>query len=391
MSRQYSPKSFLRHVPNQLLKQFFERRGHLSHILWYTFNETEIDLIYRAWQTLPEQHRVDIERTFQAIDEKACEAGIKALVEEAPFHRVDLASQLDPLKGFHHKAMWAYLHYAQVFELAALFHYVERLPNRSWVHVTHLPLTVPDASAENLRALEGALSDYYQREQGRGRRCTVECHLRGERYHYFFAYPDDYADIYVGYGDDGRFVRRPQKRAFEVVFVFDDQDGTLDLYAQGDRRLKADLRRLFCTVALHTDGGAGQWCEPTYDLSLLRSRSFPFPTDPTDGIEEVRIRRMRLSLGNGARRVILEADPKADREDVYDMMDEYLSDKCLRHAAAAVTQVTLQFQLAPRGGGKRKKMEFDVTFPDTCTVKSLPEDQRLLGEKYLRQWGIDRG
>jgi hypothetical protein len=245
-------------------------------------------------------------------------------------------------------------------------------------------------SLEALWGLGAVLSDYYQQEQGRGRRCAVEHHLRGGRYHYFFAYPDDYADIYVGYGEDGGFVRRPQKRAFQVVFVYDPPEGVLDLFAQGVRRLKAVLRTIFCRVILHTDG-AGQCCDPTYDLSILRSRGFQFPTDPADGIEEVRIRRLRLSLGNGARRIVLESDPARDAEDVFDMMDEYLTEKCLRHAAAIVTQVTLRFRLAPREDGRPRKFTFDVTFPDSCNLKSLPEDQRLLGEKYLKCWGIDRG
>jgi hypothetical protein len=174
------------------------------------------------------------------------------------------------------------------------------------------------------------------------------------------------------------------------VFVYDSQEGVLDLYAQGDRRLKAELRRIFCTVILHIEGGAGQCGDRTYDLNFLCSRGFTFPTDAADGIEEVRIRRLRLSLGDGARRITLEADPKGDREDVYDMMEECLSEKCLQHAAALETQVTLQFRLAP-SGGKPKKISFDASYPDSSTLKRLPDDERLLGEKYLKRWGIDLG
>jgi hypothetical protein len=35
-------------------------------------------------------------------------------------------------------------------------------------------------------------------------------------------------------------------------------------------------------------------------------------------------------------------------------------------------------------------MTFDVSFPDSCNLKSLREEYRLLGEKYLNRWGIDR-
>src|SRR5262249_51638287 len=157
------------------------------------------------------------------------------------------------------------------------------------------------------------------------------------------AYPDDYADTYIGHSDDGRFIRRAQKRAFEVVFVYDPQDGALDLYAQGNRRGKTGLQRIFCTVSLGDASAAGECCGATYKLSVRRSRDFAFPTDAADGIEEVRIRKLRLSLGSGSRKITLEADPKGPAEDVYDMMDEYLSEKCMSHAAAYVTQVTLQF------------------------------------------------
>jgi hypothetical protein len=303
---------------------------------------------------------------------------------------VDLAAALEPHRGLHAKAMWAYLHYPDVFELASLFHYVEGLAGRFWVRVTQLPRQAADTSAEAVRALGRALSDFYQREQGRGHRCTVETYLRGERYHYYFAYPDDYADVYVGHGDDGHLVRRPQKRAFEVVFVYDPADGALDLYARGDRRLKYELRRLFCAAILHDERLTG-WCDqPVYELVRLRRRGFPLPTDPADGIEAVRIKLLRLTVAGG-RRIVLEPSPAGGPEDVYDLMDECLSDKCLHDPATSVTQVEFQFTLAPRGDVRPKKMEFRVTLPDGCTLKSLPEDQRALGEKYLRLWGVDRG
>ena len=80
MSRQYSPKTFLRQVPNQLLKEYFDRRSVLSDLLWYLQGETEIERIYDSWQALPEPQRLEIEKDFRDIDEMACEEGVKALV-----------------------------------------------------------------------------------------------------------------------------------------------------------------------------------------------------------------------------------------------------------------------------------------------------------------------
>jgi hypothetical protein len=359
--------------------------------MWYLHKEGEVDLIYRAWQALPAQEWTAIERSFRAVDEMACEAGIRALIEEGRFQGVNLSAELEELKGFHHKAMWAYLKHENVFQAASFFNYVECLSSRSWIRASQMPPVAPDVSPAARDVLSRTLSAYYDREQGRGRRCTVEYYRRGEHDHYLFAYPDDYAETYVGHGDDGRLIRRAQKKAFEVIFVLNDRDRTLDLYAQGDGRLKVELRRIFCATVLHAPNTAGVCCDPAYDLRLLRTRGFRFPTDPEDGIEAVRVRRLRLSLGGGNGRIVLEPPPAGLPEDVYDMMDECLSDKFLQDPSMHVTQVTLQFRLAPRGDGRPKKLEFDVTSPDGCSLKSHPDDMRALGEKYLKRWGIDIG
>ena len=34
------------------------------------------------------------------------------------------------------------------------------------------------------------------------------------------------------------------------------------------------------------------------------------------------------------------------------------------------------------------RLSFDVSFPGSCSLKNKPEEQRLLGEKCLRLWGI---
>jgi hypothetical protein len=56
-----------------------------------------------------------------------------------------------------------------------------------------------------------------------------------------------------------------------------------------------------------------------------------------------------------------------------------------------VTQVTFQFRFAPAANGKPKPLAFTVSYPDSSDLKSQREEYRLLGEKYLKRWGIYRG
>src|SRR5207248_6880020 len=168
---------------------------------------------------------------------------------------------------------------------------------RSWVRWIDLPRKEPLHSADTREALGKLLSDYYRNNQGRGHRCTVETYLRGWRYHYYFAYLDDYTDTFIGHADDGKLIRRSQKRGFEVVFAYDPVDGVLDLIAKGEKQLKCDLQQIFGVLVL------GERLKPelpraaAYELNGLVDRGFTFATDPEDGIEEVRVRQLRLAVG----------------------------------------------------------------------------------------------
>ena len=55
----------------------------------------QVDIVYDAWQELPEAERVAIERRFEDADELANEQGIQAIIEEGQFHGLDLTSELE--------------------------------------------------------------------------------------------------------------------------------------------------------------------------------------------------------------------------------------------------------------------------------------------------------
>lgn len=391
MAQHYAPKTFLRQTSNSLLQSCFGQQHALQDLPWADMPEHKIEIVYDAWQELPDGQRIAIERLFEDAEELANESGIQAIIEEGQFHGHDLAAELEHFEGFRDKVMWVHLNYPRVFEVAGIIHRAHSLPQRYWRRRGNLPLQQPDVSQGAIDQFAHAISAYFRHTQGRGHCCTVDAYLRINRYHYFFAYPDDYAGTYLGHDDQGQFVRRPQRPAFEVIFLFDPVEGALDLYAKGGQGVHEALQTIFCRELL------GQELPPEaphghpYELNGLKSRSFGFPTDPADGIQQVRVRRLRLSvLGGSKRRIILEADPDADRNDVYDMMDQYLDKQNLPQSLVNVTQATLTFKFPPRENGRPNTLTFDISYPDSSNLKSKREEQRVIAEKYLRQWGIDR-
>ena len=392
MSLHYAPKTFLRQASNRLLRECFG--GLLDDVDWESLPEHKIEVVYDRWQQLPELQRVAIERRFEDAEEMNSEQGIQALVDECAFHGDDIAAewQREGLESFRDRVLWVALNHPRAFQVAGVINHAHALPLRYWRKRGNMPQRHPDVSPEAIERFREAIAAYFRQTQGRGHRCTVDPYLRVQRYHYFFAYPDDYANTYLGHDDLGQFVRRPQRPAFEIVFLYDPVDGTLDLYAQGGKDVQSALQTIFCRELMGQELPPEAPNSHPYELNGLKTRGFGFPTDPEDGVEDVRVRKLRLSvLGGHKRRIWLEADPDGARDDVYDMMEQYLDARNLPSSLVNVTVATLSMKIAALGAEKGGTVTFDVSFPNSSNLKSEKRERlRTTAEKYLKRWEIDR-
>jgi hypothetical protein len=386
MAGHYSPKHFLRQVPKALLKTFFDRRGELQGIQWSQVGEMDVDPIFEAWQDLAEASRNDVERWFRAVAELATPEGLQTLIEEGQFHGVDLTVPLGQLKGLHEKAFWVYLNQERVFTSAGRLNRADCLNGRYWRRRT-LPAKKPDISHPTRALLADGISQYYREQQGRGEHCIVEVYLRRDKIHYFFAYPADYADTVIIYTDSGSLKRQMQKAAFEVIFAYNEVSGALDLFIQGDKKIRREMEALFARLILKEALPAEEPDANPFELNGLRGRDFDFPTDPEDRIQDVRVKALRLSLvGPGFGRITFESDARTKRGDIYELMDKALNHQRLNSETVNVTQATMQVTFA--ASGRPKTITFQISYPDSCNLKDKPEHLKIM--EYLKRWGIAR-
>jgi hypothetical protein len=395
MTVHYQPKTFLRQTSNSLLQACFGQIGVLQDLPWADLSEHQIDVVYDGWQNLPEQQRLEIERMFEDAEALANEEGLKAIIDEGTFHSLDLATELEPFEDHRDKAMHVAITHPRVFQVAGTINRAHSLSRRYWRHRGNMPQVQPDVSPEGIADFSSAISAYFRQNEGRGHRCTVDAYLRVNRYHYFFAYPDNYADTYMGHDEQGQFIRRPQRPTFEIVFLFDPVDGTLDVYAQGGKPVQEALQTIFCRTLLGQELPPESPLNHPYELNGLKSRAFlatARQTDPADGIEEIQVRKLRLSvMGQIKRRITLEADPDGGPNAIYNMMDECLNRQNVPDALVNVTQAQFHFRFVHTGVGRQRTLTFEVSHPNSSNLKSCRhEELRLIGEKYLRQWEIDR-
>jgi hypothetical protein len=157
------------------------------------------------------------------------------------------------------------------------------------------------------------------------------------------------------------------------------------------RRLLAWVTQVFSESAVQEEIGPENRNSHPYELNGLMNRHFRFPTDPADGIEEIRVRKLRFAVkGHSRRRLTLEADADGKVDDVYDMLERYINQKNLPTSILNVTQVGLTFRFDNSNEELPRSLSFELSFPNSSNLRSKPDVVRELAQKYLRQWGLDR-
>lgn len=372
MPREYSPRQFLRLVPKALLQRYFADRGLLVKFDWEGLPKRDVEPLYQAWLALAQDDRDRAEADFREIHALACEAGIQAILDEAlfPGHPADaeLSTRLAKMQNHHERAMWTFLERPVYWDGAQLFLRADRIPASYWKRRKNFPQGEPRVDGEPLRLFEQALGEFFHRRDGRGRNCKIEVYRR-QALEYFFVFAEDYAESAVEWVGSA-LERRPRSPTFEVIFVYTRDAGTLDAYLHGARDRLAQLQALFATFVLGVDQLADDARdERVYDLDPLLSRTFTFVHDPTSGIQDVRITRLRLPIkGADQKRVTLEVSPKAGAAAIYDLLDEVA--RSIPLARLGVTQARLRVGFAPGVlPGRAQAKSFDLTFPNGCTLR----------------------
>ena len=81
------------------------------------------------------------------------------------------------------------------------------------------------------RRWRSAFATTFTASKGAARTASWRRFRRGEL-DYFFAYPEDYSQQSIEWVN-GEFGRRPHNPAFEVIYVYSQKEGTLDLNFRG--------------------------------------------------------------------------------------------------------------------------------------------------------------
>jgi hypothetical protein len=203
-----------------------------------------------------------------------------------------------------------------------LFLHSDNVAESFWKKRNDLPHCPPHVEPEDTDQLAQAISHYFHSKEGRGRNCKVEVFRRHHK-EYFFAYPEDYAQSGVEWVRNS-LATQARNPAFEIIFVYCQDEGSLDIYAPRNTKYVSDLQQMFADAILKLDELDEFAAENlVYALDALAERDFVFQYPVDSGIESVVVRRLRLSLINSKKqRVTVEADTSQNPKAVYDLLDD---------------------------------------------------------------------
>ena len=395
MARNYSPKNFLRQAPNALLARYCQEKELLAEVDFTGLSETNIGPIYDAWDHLPSETRRMMESDFRNIYALSTENGIRAIIDAAKAQGEDLEPIFTEMDGFFDKAFWTFFERQSLFEVALLFVNADNLPIRYWRKRKNLPKIPMHKDEIIMQEFADALSYYFRKNEGRGHDCTIDYYHRNGL-HYFFAYPEDYARTSLEW-NKGTLERRAHKPAFEVIFVYSQEEGALDIFFHGAIKTVRDLQVIFSRTILKTEIPPEEKDKGVYDLNSLKRPDFAFIYDPVSGINGVVIKKLRLStLGGSMKRITLEADPSQNQEAVYDLLEEVVrldgTTECpqcqkIPLSLVNITQAAIQVVFNHDGRRRPATRTFLISYPNSCSLKQDGRD--LVIRKMLVDSGLE--
>ena len=380
MAQHYSIKDFFRKMPKTLLERFCKTQEVLTGFDFDAMPDGKTDALFAAWLVLPDAERKPIDAIFGDIFDMSCGKGFKAILTETthqfkdePEKIPEFVDMLSALPNHFERAMTTYLDYPNFWKAASRFYHADSLSSH-WRKRKNLPHKVAAVDPVSITRLEEAIGGYFHYKEGRGKNCAVEPYRRG-KLDYFFAFPEDYSQQEPEWVN-GVFTPRPHTPAFEVIFIYSQVDGSLDIHYQGSYKAIQPLQTMFAAIMLGLDElPPDPKDERVYELGSLLQKSFDFAPALGSGIESVVVKKLRLSSRvNKGERITLEVDTSNDPKAIYALLDKI--GKATPLHLYNVTQVEI-WAAVVMDDKSPKNVPIRITYPNSCSLKYDELDHRL--------------
>lgn len=380
--------AFIRNTPKASLAAYFAHTGiALSPPVNWDMPGDIVRPVLQAVDEMDAITRDRVETVAERVTGMADEAGETAIYSVARD-----PGFLDTLSNPYARALWMFINDVPGFRHAEEVRFTDdRRRGRMWdgfIGEPDLELRRDPGSIETFKA---AIRDRFQSnnvhvdlfDRQRATFGGSDCDLVQATV-YREGRPDDVLEFV-----DGALDLRPRRTVFEAAITYEASTGVIEVVAN-DRDSREDMVRMFARDLLASEFHQERVPFRHFSLGPLL-QPFAFPRDPEDGIESVRVSYLRLMpIDTVGERVGLECMSQATRT-IWDMATERFGSSNPLLGGWVITQAKFTIRFYPEPGASRgKTLPLTITMPHGCDLKDRTERERMIGDKYLRRWGILR-
>lgn len=380
---------FIRNTPKDSLRAYFKAQPHpIAEAVNWNDAQDVVQPLLQAVDKMTNDQLALLKIDAERIDTMTDETGQTALLTV-----VDDYTAYETLKSAYDRALWVFLRDKKAFQQAEDIRFADEYRlGRDWdgfLVPQNLPVSRDPISLEEFKQAVIALfktSGNIKVEIFDRTRANLDD--EESSLIQVMVYREDLPASYLAFEKDD-LVTKVIRPVQEVAFTYDGSSGELEVVAKS-RECREGLVKIFAAALLKTAlDDAARVPMKRYEISKLL-QPFNFETDADDGIESVAVTLLKLKPYESARKVTLEVPPKNSKS-IYDVSREWFDAHDPLRCGFLLAQVRLSIRFKPDAFNVRgKTLPVKITWPNGCDLKSRTEKERLIGEKYLKRWGIQQ-
>ena len=184
------------------------------------------------------------------------------------------------------------------------------------------------------------------------------------------------------------FTRRP---VIETVIVYEPDSGTIEVIGSV-KKLRERLARTFAETKLGVAIPGERLPPRRFDLTPLLDPGHILAFDPRDGIARVKHTMLMLSNWDNGLTHRFEIPFENSETTLHEALAAQYGacNPILSSLRPVCARIDVRFQPLP-GQRTGKKVSVTITGTNKCNIRGKTAQERLILERYLRDWGIYRG
>jgi len=380
-------RNFIRHASAEGLREYFtHKKIPLEGVDWTqdpdAVTQNVIQLVDHLDPDAKARLRIDAERIYQMADEIGQAALLEAVGDTTTFRSLESAVE---------RSRWVYLHEPENFRHAEDIRYADQYRfGRNWSSYQSEPGITLSTDPVSIEAFQSQLREMF----GLGDKVKIEFFERtlpdgeGEETEVIqvMIYQEGLPDSYLEFaGND--IVPRIRRPVSEHAVIYAPESGVIEVVASGRER-RDTIAKAFTRDLLKQPVEAEQVPLRRFNLEpLLAEQSLDW--DVEDGIESVQLVMMKFKDLSEEGRTQIEVPVKSEIGFHAYARKRFGEHNPLTSGHFVPTQAKINIRFCPENGARRGKvLPVKITMPNGCDLRSRTERERLIGEKYLKRWGL---